>query len=159
MFMIAIKDLNVKFGKTVIYDNVSIEIPNTGINFLMGKNGAGKTTLIKCLLDFMGYLGEITINNRKYENNKREVFTVFDDSPLYKNLTGLQNIMLITGMKKNLVYEYAEKFLSKKLLTRSGKNSPTSTSGEMNCQKKLLTNYCINGTIIQAIKGVWQVYE
>ena len=44
-------------------------------------------------------------------------------------------------------------------LTRSGKNSPTSTSGEMNCQKKLLTNYCINGTIIQAIKGVWQVYE
>lgn len=116
--MISIKELNVRYGNTIIYDDVSIEIPNRGINFLMGKNGAGKTTLIKCLLDFMCYSGEITINNNKYKNDKKEVFTIFDDTSLYNNLTGLQNILLITGVNKNLVYESAENFLSKELLNK-----------------------------------------
>lgn len=119
--MISIKGLSFGYGNTVIYDDVSVEIPSMGVNFLMGKNGSGKTTLIKCILDFMDYSGEITINNQKYKNNKKEVFAVFDDSSLYKNLTGLQNIILITGVKKDFVYKKAEKFLSKEILNKKVK--------------------------------------
>lgn len=116
--MIAVKKLNAKYGNNVIYDDVTVEIPDKGINFLMGKNGAGKTTFIKCLLDYMNYSGEIFVNNKRYKSDKKEVFTVFDDSVLYKNLTGLQNIMLITGVDKEIVYKKSEDFLNKKLLNK-----------------------------------------
>lgn len=119
--MISIKELRVNYGNTIIFDDVNMEIPTRGINFLMGKNGAGKTTLIKCLLDFMNYSGEIKINQKKYKNDKKDVFVVFDDSSLYKNLTGLQNIMLITGIAKDILYESAELFLSKGLLNKKVK--------------------------------------
>lgn len=61
-----------------------------GISFLMGKNGCGKTTLIKCLLGLESYQGCVT-----YGDAKQQIFSVFDDTPLYPNLTGYENIRII----------------------------------------------------------------
>ncbi len=119
--MISAKNLRVIYGRSVIYENANVEIPAPGINFLMGKNGAGKTTLIKCLLSFMKYSGKLTIDGKEYKNDKHEVFSIFDDSALYKNLTGLQNIMLITGVDKDIIYKNSVDFLSKGLLHKKVK--------------------------------------
>lgn len=116
--MLSIHDLNVRYGEKIIYKNANVDIPSKGINFLLGKNGAGKTTLIKCLLNHMDYKGEIKLNGRSYQHDRKEVFAVFDDSALYKQLSGLQNIMLITGKKKQEVLGYAQELLHPKLLNK-----------------------------------------
>ncbi len=47
---IQVKALTCCFGRTRALDNVSLEVPRSGVFGLMGENGAGKTTLIKHIL-------------------------------------------------------------------------------------------------------------
>lgn len=119
--MISITNLKVRYKTNVIYDKMSVEIPQNGISFLMGKNGAGKTTLIKCILNHMFYEGNIYVNGHPYQNDKKDVFVLFDDSALYKNLSGLSNIILLTGLKNEEIYEYSDPFLNRKLLEKKTK--------------------------------------
>lgn len=117
--MIELKNVSISYKDKQILDKVSIEIPNSGINFLMGKNGSGKTTLIKCLLNFMDYEGEIETNCKRH--NIREIFVIFDDSSLYKELTGLENIMQFTSCKKKTALEFSQPYLSGDLLNKKAK--------------------------------------
>jgi len=43
-------------------DNVSLTLPRGEIVGLFGENGAGKTTLMKCILGYLKYKGEITLD-------------------------------------------------------------------------------------------------
>jgi len=45
-------------------DNVSLTLPRGEIVGLFGENGAGKTTLMKCVLGFLKYKGEITLDGK-----------------------------------------------------------------------------------------------
>lgn len=47
---------------TVALDEVSLTLPRGEIVGLFGENGAGKTTLMKCILGFIRYQGEITLD-------------------------------------------------------------------------------------------------
>jgi ABC-2 type transport system ATP-binding protein len=47
--MIEFKNVTKKYGATTALDNMSIEIPDSGIYCLLGRNGAGKTTFLKLL--------------------------------------------------------------------------------------------------------------
>lgn len=49
MKAISIKDLTVQFGRTVVLDNLSLEVENGEVFGIVGRSGAGKTTLINCL--------------------------------------------------------------------------------------------------------------
>lgn len=49
------------FGKKALVD-VSLQLPRGEIVGLFGENGAGKTTMMKCILDFLTYDGEITLD-------------------------------------------------------------------------------------------------
>ena len=49
-------------GKKNAVENVSLSIPRGEIVGLFGENGAGKTTLMKCILGFLRYYGEITLD-------------------------------------------------------------------------------------------------
>ena len=48
-------------GKRALND-VCLQLPRGEIVGLFGENGAGKTTLMKCILDFLKYDGEITLD-------------------------------------------------------------------------------------------------
>lgn len=119
--MVSIKNLKVHYKSNIIYSDMSLEIPQSGISFLMGKNGSGKTTLVKCILNHMSYEGEILINGNPYRHDSKNVFTLFDDSAVYKNLTGLKNIALFANVKPEEVYKYAEPFLSRKILDQKAR--------------------------------------
>ena len=49
-------------GGKVALDGVSLKLEPGQIIGLFGENGAGKTTLMKCLLNFLRYQGEITLD-------------------------------------------------------------------------------------------------
>lgn len=61
--MIEIKNVSKKYvGSKKALDSVSVTIPRGEIVGLFGENGAGKTTLMKCILGFIPYDGEITLD-------------------------------------------------------------------------------------------------
>ena len=70
--MLEIKNVNKSYGRQVALKNVNLSIPQGEIIGLFGENGAGKTTLMKCILGFLPYKGEITLNGEKITNDNIE---------------------------------------------------------------------------------------
>lgn len=64
--MISIKDLNMRYRGVRPYAlaDISLDLPAGEIIGLFGENGAGKTTLMKCILGFLRYQGEITLDGK-----------------------------------------------------------------------------------------------
>ncbi len=60
--MIQLKNITKTYGTKVALRNVSLTLPQGEIVGLFGENGAGKSTLIKCILGFLPYKGEITLD-------------------------------------------------------------------------------------------------
>ena len=61
--MIELKNVSKKYGfSTYALQDVSLTLPRGEIVGLFGENGAGKTTLMKCILGFLRYEGQITLD-------------------------------------------------------------------------------------------------
>lgn len=61
--MLELKDIKKIYrGGKVAVDGVSLKLEPGQIVGLFGENGAGKTTLMKCILNFLKYSGEITLD-------------------------------------------------------------------------------------------------
>ena len=59
--MIKVKNLTKHYGKKLVVDSLSFEMPGPGVYALLGTNGAGKTTFIRALLSQVGYRGVIEL--------------------------------------------------------------------------------------------------
>src|ERR1700687_2533915 len=53
-YVIRTSNLSKKFGRSVVLDGLSMEVPAGSIYGLVGPNGAGKTTTIKVLMNIIG---------------------------------------------------------------------------------------------------------
>ncbi|MEG0051563.1 MAG: ATP-binding cassette domain-containing protein [Terrisporobacter sp.] len=94
--MLEIIDLSKKYNSRVIIEKFSICMKEKKFYFLLGKNGAGKTSFFKCILNLEGYEGTILYENKPFDSYNDKVFAIYDDTPLYTNLTGNQNIKIFT---------------------------------------------------------------
>jgi len=48
--VLAAQDLSIRYGRNVILDGVSFEVPRGSVWALLGRNGTGKSSLVRCLL-------------------------------------------------------------------------------------------------------------
>lgn len=104
--MIEIISLTKMYKSNVVLEDVSFNIHRNKINFIMAANGQGKTSFFKCLLNLENYRGNIIFDGNKFDEIIGEVFAVYDDSPLYTNLTGIQNIkVFIKNIDSGYVYD------------------------------------------------------
>lgn len=113
-----------KYGKNNLFDNINFKISDNSFAFIMGANGEGKTTLFKCLLNLEKFQGNILFDGDKFPKIIKNIFAIYDDVPFYMNLTGFQNIKLISY--KKIYPEYIEKNL-KSLLSIDKLNKKVST--------------------------------
>ena len=60
--MIEIKNVTKTYSGKPALSQVNLTLPRGEIIGLFGENGAGKTTLMKCILGFIMYRGEITLD-------------------------------------------------------------------------------------------------
>lgn len=87
--MIEIANFTKKYGKRIIYDNVSFNLPNNGVVAIVGESGSGKTTLLNAIagLDF-DYEGEILIdadNLRTLNQNSLSDYRIHNIGYVFQN--------------------------------------------------------------------------
>ena len=80
--MIEVKNVSKKYKEKTALSNCNLQIPKGQIIGLFGANGAGKTTLMKCIMGFLTYEGEITLDGQKIDetNISRLSFATGDHS-------------------------------------------------------------------------------
>lgn len=118
--MIEIHNYSKRYKKNNIVQNVNIFMKENKINFLLGKNGCGKTTLIKCLCQLEGYEGKIIFDNKDFSAVRDKCFVLWDDTPFYMELSGIENLQIFTNhkIKKNTIYNIVKPYIDEKLLKK-----------------------------------------
>lgn len=81
-------DFSKRFGQKILFDHLSFTFDQNKIYYLYGDNGIGKTTLFRCIVGIDSYSGTI--------EKTGSCFCVFDSTLFYLNLTGLDNLILLT---------------------------------------------------------------
>lgn len=97
------ENLNKKFGKKQILNNVSFEIEEGDILGFIGPNGAGKTTTIKLILGLQSITqGKVSINSydieKQFTKAIERVGAIVENPDLYMYLSGYENLKLIANM-------------------------------------------------------------
>lgn len=102
--MIRIKNLNKKYGGTLIFDNASFSFPNKGLVCVLGPSGCGKSTLLNLIAGFDSVFdGEISVHGTSLsEMNASELYAyrrdnigfVFQNYHLISGYTAIENILL-----------------------------------------------------------------
>ena len=61
MPILAIKNLNIRYGEQVILDDISFDLEKGDTLAVIGPNGSGKTMLLRAILGALSYKGEIIL--------------------------------------------------------------------------------------------------
>lgn len=101
------ENLNKKFGKKQILDNVSFEIQEGDILGFIGPNGAGKTTTIKLILGLQSITeGKVSINGydieKQFTKAIAKVGAIVENPDLYMYLSGYENLKIIANMYRGI---------------------------------------------------------
>lgn len=115
--LICVKNLTKEFQNMKALDDISIEIHEGDVMFVVGPSGSGKSTFLRCLNrleepDSGSILFEGTdILDRKTDINKhrRKMGMVFQQFNLFPHMTIMQNLTLGPVKLLNLTKEEAEK--------------------------------------------------
>lgn len=116
-----VSNLQKKYRRHTILENVTLKIESNQIVFLMGANGTGKTTFMKCLLNLEHYQGTIQLPRATALS---DIAVVFDDVPFYSNLSGYQNLSLfaVSTTSKAQIVSSIQPLLDDNLLKKKVKH-------------------------------------
>ena len=116
-----IKNLSVRFGEKVVFDDFSLTLPKGKISCVLGPSGAGKTTLLKALSGLLPCEGF----------TPPKCSFIFQDHRLLPYLTALDNLALVLDGNKTERREKARKMLSDMELSDAAELYPAELSGGM----------------------------
>ena len=118
--MIELIHFEKNYRQKTLYQDTNVVFPGNSVSFLMGKNGCGKTTLLKCLAGLEAYRGEILFDGKRLSSVREQCFVVWDDSPCYANLSGLQNLYVFSEGRcsRQQIRTTAERYLEYPVLKR-----------------------------------------
>lgn len=94
--MIFLKNVEKKFGKTKVLDNISFDMQEGDVIAYVGPNGAGKTTTIKLILGLLNpSAGEVKVfceNPYSSLNARKKIDFVLDHPGADDDLTAYENL-------------------------------------------------------------------
>ena len=89
--MLKLENVCKKYDREIL-KNLNVEFEENKINYIYGRNGIGKTTLFKCIVGLEDFEGKI-----KGLPEREEIYYIEEGNPLYNNLSGMDNIKLLTS--------------------------------------------------------------
>lgn len=108
--VIAAKDIKKGFGKKLLYENLSFQLPPGGIVGVIGPNGAGKTTLFKMMT------GELQPDSGSFQMGETVRISYADqsrmmdgDQTLVREIGGERDVITVAGREVN-IRAYIAKF-------------------------------------------------
>ncbi|EGT3616164.1 ATP-binding cassette domain-containing protein [Clostridium perfringens] len=95
--IISVRNLNKRYGKKIVLDNLNMNLKKGAIYGLVGKNGAGKTTLIRMILSLANIdSGEIELFGKIDEKEKllehKKIGNIIETPAFYSFFTAKQNL-------------------------------------------------------------------
>ena len=104
--ILEVKDLNKKIkGKTILED-VNLSLTDGKVYGFVGPNGSGKTMLFRALSGLMDIdSGEVSLDGKilhKDFNILPDLGIVIENAGLYPELSGFDNLKLLSGIKKKI---------------------------------------------------------
>lgn len=118
--MLSVSHVTKKYHRVVANNDINLELQDGQIGILLGPNGAGKSTIIKCIIGFLKYEGEVTIDglDNKSVEAKKFIGYIPEMPSLYPNLTVDEHLEFIARAYKLSNYkEYKEELLARFELT------------------------------------------
>lgn len=96
MNSISIRDLSLRFGETIVLDQLSLDVAEGEFLVLLGASGCGKSTLLNCIAGLLDLSeGQIIINGKNVtwaEPKDRGIGMVFQSYALYPQMTVRGNL-------------------------------------------------------------------
>ena len=93
---IEVRNLNKRFGATVVCDNLNLDIPDGELVALLGPSGSGKTTLLRIIAGLeVPDSGSVRFNGEDTTNTdvrERQVGFVFQHYALFGHMTIFENV-------------------------------------------------------------------
>lgn len=101
--VIRIEQLSKQFTEVKAVDDLSFSVNNGEVYGFLGQNGAGKSTTIRMLLTLIKpSAGSISIFGKSIQTHRKEILqsvgAIIEKPDLYKYLTALQNINIISKL-------------------------------------------------------------
>ena len=99
--MLTINNLTKKYKKNIALKNANLQFEEGHIYGIVGLNGAGKTTLFKMIAGIVRPTeGEIIVkNDEPIQHFRQKIGFMIENPYLYENMTALQNMKIIGGIK------------------------------------------------------------
>ena len=103
---IIVKELSKKFKKVTILENINMKFESGKIYGIVGRNGSGKSVFLKILCSFYKpTTGEILFDNVNYNSNNNfppSVRALIENPTFFPDLTGLENLKLLSSIQNKI---------------------------------------------------------
>lgn len=103
---IIVKELSKKFKKVTILENINMKFESGKMYGIVGRNGSGKSVFLKILCSFYKpTTGEILFDNVNYNSNNNfppSVRALIENPTFFPDLTGLENLKLLSSIQNKI---------------------------------------------------------
>ncbi len=133
---VALRNVTKRFGDLLVVNDVTLEIADGELFFLLGPSGCGKTTLLRCVAGFyIPESGQIWIGDTdatRLPPHQRDTGMVFQSYALWPHLTVRENVAFgleLRGLSKPEIQQRVNEALAMVRMTERADYRPPQLSG------------------------------
>jgi ABC-2 type transport system ATP-binding protein len=123
--VLVIDELSKRYGRRLVLDSVSAEVPDGQITALLGPNGAGKSTMLHAIVGLLvpDHGGVSVVRADGSLGGAGEIGFCPDDLPMAELLTGNEYLELVKGVRRVHVRTVVQRSLLRGMRLDSARNA------------------------------------